>query len=302
MKRSGPLVLGRWRPFAREPARSLALWPGLMWLERAADLLQVQCNFAGALAACERGLEWLGRQPGGSAPRAADIRSSLCAMGLQALAERRQWRRAWGWLLQQYGSPDRIPAALLQLCIILYSKAGEPGQIQQAASSWLKGKASTSAPGSVGLVFELYILHVLLPLGLYAEAVKEITDTTLLTVQQKESVLEVVLRKRPKLLEQELAESRSQVPAECSERKHSAQYTPRHMFRFIQQVLELCRRSLCLVSLRKLLLAVFVAYLLVIRLDPASPAAFSCIASVRHFLKSIWDIMFSPYYKTRLGQ
>lgn len=105
--------------------------------------------------------------------------------------------------------------------IILYSKAGEPGQIQQAVSSWLKSKASTGATGSVGLVFELYILHVLLPLGLYAEAEKEIKDTTLLTVQQKESVLEVVLRKRPKLLEQELAESRSQVPAECSERRQS---------------------------------------------------------------------------------
>ncbi|XP_055506388.1 peroxisome assembly protein 26 [Leucoraja erinacea] len=298
MKRSGPLVLGRWRHCAREPA----LCPGLVWLERAADLLQVQRNLAGALAACERGLEWLDRQPGGSAPRAADIRSSLCAMGLQALAERRQWRRAWDWLLQQYGSPDRIPAALLQLCIILYSKAGEPGQIQQAVSSWLKSKASTSATGSVGLVFELYILHVLLPLGLYAEAEKEIKDTTLLTEQQKESVLEVVLRKRPKLLEQELAESRSQVPAECSERRQSAQYTLRHMFRLIQQVVELCRRHLRLVSLRKLLLAVFVAYLLVIRLDPASPVTFSCLTSVRLFLKSTWDIMFSPHYKTRLGQ
>lgn len=248
MKRSGPLVLGRWRPCAREPA----LCPGLVWLERAADLLQVQRNLAGALAACERGLEWLDRQPGGS--------------------------------------------------IILYSKAGEPGQIQQAVSSWLKSKASTSATGSVGLVFELYILHVLLPLGLYAEAEKEIKDTTLLTEQQKESVLEVVLRKRPKLLEQELAENRSQVPAECSERRQSAQYTLRHMFRLIQQVVELCRRHLRLVSLRKLLLAVFVAYLLVIRLDPASPATFSCLTSVRLFLKSTWDIMFSPYYKTRLGQ
>ncbi|XP_051886166.1 peroxisome assembly protein 26 [Pristis pectinata] len=300
MRGCGPLVLGRWAP---EPGRALLPCPGLEWLERAAHLLQVQRDFSGALAACERGLEWLGPEPGepGSTARAADIRCSLCAMGLQALAEQRQWRQAWDWLLQQYGSPDRVPARLLQMCIILYSKAGEPGRIQQAVCSWLKGRASTGAPGSVGLVLELYILHVLLPLGLYAEAEKEIQDTTVLTEQQKESARQVVLQRRSKVPEQQSVDGRSQVPAECSKRRHSAHYTTRHMFKFIQQVLGLCRRSLRLVSLRKLLLAVFVAYLLIIRLDPASPATLSCLTSLRHFLRSAWYTMFSPYYKARVG-
>ncbi|XP_069759387.1 peroxisome assembly protein 26 isoform X2 [Narcine bancroftii] len=305
MKRCGPVMLGRWAPGVQETGRSLVPWPGLVWLERAADLLQVQRDFQGALAACERGLEWLGPElveHGGSTPRAADIRCSLCAAGLQALAELRQWHRAWDWLLRQYDRPDRIPARLLQMCIILYSKVGEPGQIQQAVCSWLKERSSASAPGNISLVFELYILHVLLPLGLYAEAEKEIKDTVILTEQQKESALELVMQRRPKLLEQESVGSRSQVPAKCSQRRQSAPYTLSNAFKFIQQVLGLCRRSLSSLSLRKLLLAVFVAYLLIIRLDPASPATLSCLTSLQHFLKSMWDTIFALYYKARLGK
>ncbi|XP_072915010.1 peroxisome assembly protein 26 [Hemitrygon akajei] len=306
MKRCGPVALGRWAPFAREPGRALVLCPGLEYLERAAHLLQVQRDFPGALAACESGLDWLGPeqdQPGScSTARAADIRCSLCAMGLQALAEQRQWRQAWSWLLQRYGSPERVPAWLLQMCIILYSKAGEPGLVQQAVCSWLRDRASARTPGSVALVLELYILHVLLPLGLYAEAEKEITDTTMLTEQQKELALELVSQRRSKVQvqEQEPVDGRSQVPAERNKQRHSAHYTPRHTFKFIKQVLGLCRRSLRLVSLRKLLLAVFVAYLLMIRLDPASPATLSCLTSLRHFVKATWDAMFSPYHKARI--
>lgn len=66
----------------------------------------------------------------------------------------------------------------------------------------------------------------------------------------------------------------------------AAQYTLRHMFRLIQQVVELCRRHLRLVSLRKLLLAVFVAYLLVIRLDPGEWHSFSASTSYKMYLSN----------------
>uniref|UniRef100_UPI00398F031B peroxisome assembly protein 26 n=1 Tax=Pristiophorus japonicus TaxID=55135 RepID=UPI00398F031B len=277
--------------------------PGLAALARAAELLQVRRDFRGALAACRCGLEPGGAEPEGSGSstlRPGDLKSSLCIMGIQALAELNQWDQVLSWVLELYQIPEKIPAKILQMCIILYSKVGEPGRMQQAVSSWLQCWASPSGVGcGAGLVLELYLLHVLLPLGLYAEAEELILDTAVLTEQQRGAALRVVAQRRPEQLEQEQAGSRSQVTEGCSQNRHPARNA---LFQLIQQVLGLSWRCLHLVSLRKLILAVFLAYLLIVRLDPASPAALSWLASLQHFLRLMWNTMFAPYYKTRIGK
>ncbi|XP_067856082.1 peroxisome assembly protein 26 [Heptranchias perlo] len=189
--------------------------------------------------------------------------------------------------------------------MVLYSKVGEPGRMQQAVGSWLKCWASPSAPGcSAGLVLvlELYLLHVLLPLGLFEEAEEVILDTAVLTDEQREAAVRVVAQRRPEQVEhgsKGSAGSRSGDPADFSQRRHPAHNS---LFKVIQQVLRLSRRCLHLVSLRKLLLVVLLAYLLIVRLDPASPAALSWLPSLQHFLRLMWNTMFAPYYKARIGK
>ncbi|XP_067906177.1 peroxisome assembly protein 26 [Heterodontus francisci] len=255
--------------------------PGARALNRAADLLQLHRDFPGALTACQRGVE-------------------LLESGNSTLAELNQWEQVLGWVLELYEIPEKIPAKVLQMCIVLYSKVGEPGRMQQIVGSWLKCWTSPSALGyGPELVLELYLLHVLLPLGLYAEAEEVILDTALLTDKQRGLALQVVERRRSQKLEQWSVDSKSQVPAGSSQHRNRVHNS---LFKAIQQVLRLSCRCLHLVSLRKLLLAMLLAYLLIVRLDPASPAALSWLLSLQHFIRQMWKTMFAPYYKARIDK
>lgn len=53
--------------------------------------------------------------------------------------------------------------------ILLYTKVAEQAAVQEAVQTWLHCSSNTSLPG-YSSVAELYILHVLLPLGQTAEA------------------------------------------------------------------------------------------------------------------------------------
>ncbi|XP_078076445.1 peroxisome assembly protein 26-like isoform X2 [Mustelus asterias] len=271
--------------------------PGLTAVLRAAERLQLQRDFPGALEASVRGLE----QSGSSTLRSSsDVRFSLCIIGIQALAELNQWEQVLGWVLEIYEIPEKIPAKILQICIALYSKVGEPGRVHQTVEIWLKYCNSPSALGcGPGLVLEMYLLHVLLPLGLHAEAEEVILDTVLLTEQQRGTMLQVIENRRTQQMEQASVDSRSLIPAGCSQRRQPAENS---FFKVIQQVLALSTRCLHSIFLRKLFLAVFLAYLLIVRLDPASPAAISWLPSLRNIISQIWKTMFAPYNKARIGK
>ncbi|GCB78308.1 hypothetical protein scyTo_0021188, partial [Scyliorhinus torazame] len=235
-----------------------------------------------------------------SNPRSSDVKFSLCIIGIQALAELNQWEQVLGWVIEIYEIPEKIPAKILQICIALYSKVGEPGRIQQTVGTWLRFWSSPSAlGGGPELVLEMYLLHVLLPLGLFAEAEETIQDTALLTEHQRRTVLQVIENKRSQQLEQASVDSRSHTPTDRSQHRHPA---PNSLFKVIQQVLALSCRCLHSVSLRKLFLAVCLAYLLIVRLDPASPAAISCLSNFRNVISQMWKNIFTSYSKARIGK
>ncbi|GCC41689.1 hypothetical protein chiPu_0025783, partial [Chiloscyllium punctatum] len=46
---------------------------------------------------------------------AADTKSFLCIIGIQALAELNQWDQVLGWILEIYEIPEKIPAKIIQM-------------------------------------------------------------------------------------------------------------------------------------------------------------------------------------------
>lgn len=59
--------------------------------------------------------------------------------------------------------------SFLYFSILLYSKVGEPQVMLEVGSSWLRDQTNKSLP-EYGSLLELYLLHVLLPLGRFEGA------------------------------------------------------------------------------------------------------------------------------------
>lgn len=84
--------------------------------------------------------------------------------------------------------------------ILLYSKVGEPAVMQEAARVWLHCPSNSSVSG-FGTVAELYLLHVLVPLGHTEEAREFIVadiGSSAFTEDQRQTALDVVEEKERK--------------------------------------------------------------------------------------------------------
>lgn len=45
----------------------------------------------------------------------AEVKCSLCVVGIQALAEMNRWREVLSWVLQYYHEPEHLPPKVLEL-------------------------------------------------------------------------------------------------------------------------------------------------------------------------------------------
>lgn len=83
------------------------------------------------------------------------------------------------------------------LSILLYSKVGQPEMVQETARVWLHCPTNSQATG-FRTVAELYLLHVLVPLGQKDEAVELIVGevgSSAFTEEQRRTALDVVEEK-----------------------------------------------------------------------------------------------------------
>lgn len=270
-------------------------------LDCAAEQLMVYRDFRAAVETCERGLDGLGKpgEQGESGSRYGELKAALCIVGIQALAELNQWRRVLPWVLQQYNRPEKMPAKIVQMCILLYAKVGEPATMEEVGCDWLKYNSSRSSP-AFGTVAELYLIHILLPLCRLAEA-QELVLGDVGGVAFNEDQRQTALG----IIEKQEAHDQRRQSSPPSSPEHST-VLDRHkgtairrleiLLRLVCRGLSIAKRGLWSSVVQRALLAAFVLYLILVRLDPALPLSFPWISQLLQILRQMWNAMFAPFY------
>lgn len=266
-------------------------------LDAAAEQMMVHRDFQAALDSCDRGLQSLASMDPEDC-RCAELKAGFCIIGIQSLAEMNQWHSVLSWVLQQYEHPEKIPAKILQMCILLHSKVGEPAVMQEAARLWLHSSSNSRAPG-YGTVAELYLLHVLVPLGLTEEARELVVGEVgsgAFTEEQRQTALDVVSEKEQQSREPPQSpgcSSNSEISANTVSTKGAVMSRLEAVLGFLHRKLRLTGSSSF--SLQRIFLAAVLLYMLLVRMDPALPSSFMWISKLLQLLKQMWSSMFGSY-------
>ncbi|NWY42837.1 PEX26 protein, partial [Sylvia atricapilla] len=279
--------------WAPGPAQAAAL------LEEAADLLVLHRDFAAAVERCEAGCDSLGAGPGHErCERFEEVKCSLCVVGIQALAEMNRWREVLSWVLQYYHVPEHLPPKVLELCILLYSKVREPQVMLEAGSSWLRAQANQRLP-ELGSLLELYLAEVLLPLGLFEGAEELVRGCAVLDSEQQLALLGTVRESRRRWTQRE----ETRLPAE-EQQEPATETLLGVLSQKLLTMVTLLRRALrsmsnhfYLLPYKKMLLATFLLYLVVVRLDPASPTSLPFIYKLVQLFRQAWAAVLSPIHR-----
>ncbi|KFR17349.1 Peroxisome assembly protein 26, partial [Opisthocomus hoazin] len=201
----------------------------------------------------------------------AEVRCSLCVVGIQALAEMNRWREVLSWVLQYYHVPEHLPPKVLELCILLYSQVREPQVMLEVGSSWLRDQTNKSLP-EYGSLLELYLLHVLLPLGQFEGAEELVRGCDVFDSEQQLAFLETICESRCRWTQREEMDS-----ADDEQQDGATETLLGALSQKLLTMLTLLRRALrsmsshfCLLPYKKMLLATFLLYLVVVRLDPGT--------------------------------
>ncbi|XP_027321742.2 peroxisome assembly protein 26 [Anas platyrhynchos] len=280
-----------WSPL---PAQAASL------LEEAADLLVLHRDFAAALERCEAGCSSLELGSGtGSGPESpAEVKCSLCVVGIQALAEMNRWREVLSWLLRYYQFPGHLPPKILELCILLYSKVGEPQVMLEVGTTWLRNLSNKRLPEYSSLM-ELYLLHVLLPLGQFKAAEELVDSCDVLNSEQKLAFLKTICDSQCQWTQQEEMHSTDE-----EEQDKATETVLGALSQKLLTMLTLLRRALrsmsshfYLLPYKKMLLATFLLYLVVVRLDPASPTSLPFLCKLVQLFRQAWAAVLSPIHR-----
>ncbi|XP_030641213.1 peroxisome assembly protein 26 [Chanos chanos] len=272
-------------------------------LDSAVEYLMVKKDFRSAFDTCEKGLENLCSvsDQEESCSRHGELKAAFCIVGIQALAEVNHWCGILEWVLKHYNEAERVPAKIMQMCILLYSKVGQQDTMQGVASAWLCCPNNTNQPGFC-TVAELYLLHVLLPLSRTAEA-QELLESevgkTAFTEDQRQVAMDIVQSQfvhqrqtvNPNL------EVNSGVTTTMITPQGASNHWMNAVIRQLYRGLSVARARASLGALRRTLLAFLLLYLLIVRMDPALPSSFPWIFRLLQVFRQIWDAMFGPYYK-----
>nr|XP_057933055.1 peroxisome assembly protein 26 isoform X2 [Doryrhamphus excisus] len=297
---SSPCASGNFTP-AFNPPLSPRLTKMLNMLENATEQLMLLKDFQAAFQTCDRGLGSVAEAVGEEEEEEeeegdvrAELKAGFCIVGIQALAELNQWRGVLSWLLQHYKHEEKIPSKIMQMCILLYSQVGEPTPIKEATQAWLHSPANRCVSG-FGTVAELYLLHVLLPLG-YTNQARDFVGgevgSVTFTNEQKQTALAVIE-------EDERQKRDAAVAADCSGRE--AFTTEGSLLHKMEALLRLSFRRLMSgsVSFQKLFLAALLVYMLFLRLDPALPSSFMWISKLHQLIGELWKMASGPFYHQR---
>lgn len=270
--------------------------PMLNMLDTAAEQLMVHRDFQTAFDTCDKALQSLYNVEQED-NRCGELKAGFCTLGIQALAEMNHWHGVLSWVLQQYGHHEKIPAKIMQMCILLYSKVEEPAVIQEAARVWLHCLPNSRVAG-FGTVAELYLLHVLLPLGHIEEAREMVVGevgSCVFTEEQRQMALDVVEEKEHHSHNLPLNPTSSEIPSHSTPPQGAVIHKLKAILRFFYRKLVVTGSGSF--SLHQFCLVAVLLYMLLIRIDPALPSSFIWISKLYQLLKQMWRAMFAPYYQ-----
>lgn len=281
------------------PPPHSSLTPMLSMLDTAAEQLMIDRDFQTAFDTCDRALQSLYNVEQ-DYNRCGELKAGFCTLGIQALAEMNHWHGVLSWVLQQYEHYEKIPAKIMQMCILLYSKVEEPAVIQEAARVWLHCLSNSRGAG-FGTVAELYLLHVLVPLGHIDEAREMIVGevgSCAFTEEQRQMALDVVAEKEHRSQELPLnptSNQSSEIPTHLASPQGAVFHKLEAMLKFLYRKLTLSGSGSF--PLHKVCLMAVLLYMLLSRIDPALPSSFLWISKLHQLFKQLWRAMFAPYYQ-----
>ncbi|NXQ54658.1 PEX26 protein, partial [Anthoscopus minutus] len=227
----------------------------------------------------------------------AEVKCSLCVVGIQALAEMNRWREVLSWVLQYYHVPEHLPPKVLELCILLYSQVKEPQVMLEVGSSWLGARANQSLPEFRWLL-ELYLVQVLLSLGRFEGAEELVRGCAALDSEQQLALLGTIRdsRRRWAWQQESSAAEEQQDPATETALGVLSQKLLT-MLMLLRRALRSVSSHFYLLPYKKMLLATFLLYLVVVRLDPASPTSLPFIYKLVQLFRQAWATVLSPIHR-----
>lgn len=268
-------------------------------VDTAIEYLMVKKDFQAALDTCEKGLESLASaEQEESCFKHGELKAALTIVGIQALAELNEWRGVLSWVLQQYGETTKIPAKIIQMCILLYVKVGEWAVMKDAVEDWLCCSSNISQSG-FSTVSELYLLHILIPMGRTTEALELLESDVgqvAFTEEQRQAARSLVELQTSTLSNPD-SQSVAVTTTTAASQKDNSSKRLNSVMRLLFRGLSVASMRFRSISLRRVFLAVMLLYLLLIRMDPALPSAFPWLLRLHRLLQQAWNTMFGPYYK-----
>nr|XP_055047431.1 peroxisome assembly protein 26 [Misgurnus anguillicaudatus] len=273
--------------------------PLTVMLDTATEYLMVKKDFQAALDTCEKCLESLASaEQEESCLKHGELKAALTIVGIQAMAELNQWRGVLSWVLQQYGKTDKIPAKIIQMCILLHVKVGELAVIKDAVDDWLRCSTNMSQSG-FSTVSELYLIHILIPMGHTTEALELLESDVgrvAFTEEQRQAARSLVDFQN----EKNAALSNPNpvtVTTETTASQDKSSQRLNSIIKLLHRGLSIASVRIRSISLRRVFLTLMLLYLLLIRMDPALPSAFPWLLHLHRLLQQAWNTMFGPYYK-----
>ncbi|XP_023781604.1 peroxisome assembly protein 26, partial [Cyanistes caeruleus] len=230
--------------------------------------------------------------------RFAEVKCSLCVVGIQALAEMNRWREVLSWVLQYYHVPEHLPPKVLELCILLYSKVREPQVMLEVGSSWLRACANQSLP-EFGALLELYLEQVLLPLGRFEGAEELVQGCAALDSERQLAFLGTIRESRRRWAQREETRSTAEEQQDPATETVLGALSQKllTMLTLLRRAMRSMSNHFYLLPYKKMLLATFLLYLVVVRLDPASPTSLPFIYKLVQLFRQAWAAVLSPIHR-----
>ncbi|KAJ6660052.1 hypothetical protein lerEdw1_018250 [Lerista edwardsae] len=262
----GGSILRSSEPVSLSPVTSRAA----SLLEEAVDLLVIHLDFAAAVDRCEKGCECLVDDPESEdSDSSEELKCSLCVVGIQALAEMNRWREILPWILQYYQDPECLPPKILELCLLLHSQVKEPHVMLEVGGNWLRHTTNQHLPG-YGLLVQLHLFHVLLPLGHFAEAEELVQGCQALTKEQRTEAYGNIRERKHQWLQQEKEHLSLEEQPAMAWKKRLGPVSQKVLTMLAQlgRALGSLASQLCSIPYKRTLLAALMLFLIVVKLDP----------------------------------